>query len=172
MKILPNEFTFITLKNEHVSEILALQERIIASLPTPELLRRNTEQMFLECVSSPNLTLGAFYGGRLVGIGILYVPTDENEDLAHLLIDVNGEGALAANYKLCMVEEAYRGNGLQRKFGTLLEGFAKQNGIQLLCATVSPCNSYSHNNMLALGYTRNRTLQKYGMTRDLFYKFI
>ena len=172
MKLNLEEFTFLSLKNEYVDEILSLQARVFHALPSPELLRKNSAEMFLECTESPNDTLGVFHEDRLCAVGILYVPKDETEDLSHLLLDVAIEKMRSANYKLCMVDVEYRGNGLQIELGKRLEQRAKEKKIDLLCATVSPLNEYSLKNMQSLGYVRNRTLQKYGMTRELFYKFI
>lgn len=172
MKILPEEFEFRILKDKNVGEILALQDRVIATLDNPDLLRKNTEQMFFECVNEPNYSIGAFYNGTLIGIGVLYYPTDQTEDLSHLLVGVDIKGKKSANYKLCMVDKDYRGNGLQITLGKMLEDRAKKDGVNLLCATVSPINSYSESNMLKLGYILNTTLPKYGMVRNLFYKFV
>lgn len=172
MKISPSDFQFIPLKPSHVPQILALQDRVIASLENPELLRKNTEEMFLECVEKPNLSLGVFYGGEMIAIGILYFADRAEEDLAHLLVGVDISGKRTANNKLCMVDKPYRGNGLQRLLGEKLEAYAKSCGVNLLCATVSPLNPYSENNVLKLGFTKNRTLEKYGAPRNLFYKNI
>lgn len=167
-----SDFEFVALTEEHLPQILDLQERVIASMENPELLRKNTAEMFLECVQAPNLTIGVFVDDLLVAVGVLYVPDREEEDLAHLLVGVDVQGKRTANNKLCMVDAPYRGNGLQVRLGQLVERRAKEIGVDLLCATVSPLNPYSENNVLKLGFTKNRTLEKYGSPRNLFYKFI
>ena len=172
MKISPNEFEFLTLTKNDVPKILDLQDRVIASLENPDVLRKNTEQMFLECVQKPNLSLGVFYGGELIAIGILYFVTRPEEDLVGLLVGVDTKGKRTANSKLCMVDKPFRGNGLQCMLGERLEKYAKDCGVELLCATVSPSNPYSENNLLKLGFIKNVTLQKYGAPRNLLYKKI
>lgn len=172
MKIQPEEFEFKILTDKNVNEILALQERVISTLTNPDLLRRNTEQMFFECVKEPNYSIGTYHNGTLIGIGVLYYPTTLEEDLAHLLKGVDIKDKKSANYKLCMVDKNYRGNGLQVALGKMLEDKAKKDGINLLCATVSPDNFYSEQNMLKLGYKINTTLPKYGSIRNIFYKNI
>ena len=172
MKINLSEFEFVTCTADNIDEILTLQEEVIASLDDPAILRRNTKQMFCDCVTAPNFTVGVRYGGKLVGLGILYYPVSAEEDLSHLLNGVNIEGKKSANYKLCMVEKDYRGNGLQVKLGQILSEQAKKSGVELLCATVSPDNEYSRNNMLKLGFEINNRVAKYGGIRDLFFKFI
>ena len=172
MKIDLAKFDYTQCSLDNVDEILALQEEVIASLDDPAILRRNTKQMFCDCVQSPNFTVGVRYGGKLVGLGILYVPQSEEEDLSHLLKGVDINGKKSANYKLCMVAKDYRGNGLQVKLGQILGERAKALGVELLCATVSPDNEYSRNNMLKLGFEINDRVAKYGGIRDLFFKFV
>lgn len=172
MKIPSTDFEFSVCTENNIHEILELQDSVINSLPNPALLRKNTEQMFLDCTVSPNISIGVRYNGKLVGIGILYVPTSLEEDLSHLLINVDTSNKKSANYKLCMVDKDYRGNHLQYTLGELLEKKAKEQGIDIICATISPDNAYSRNNMIKLGYTFNTTLPKYGSIRDIFYKII
>ena len=172
MKIDIKEFQFVQLKEVDVPEILCLQDRVIASLPDPDLLRKNTEEMFFECVSSAHVSIGVKYNDKLIAVGILYFPSSDQEDLCHLLVGIDYKNKKSANYKLCMVDKEYRGNGLQYTLGIMLENKAKELGVNLLCATVSPINVFSEKNMLKLGYTLNTTLPKYGMVRNLFYKFI
>ena len=172
MKLPLTEFEFKTLSLENVPEILDLQDRVIASLTDPTQLRKNTVEMFTECVTAPNLTIGVYHGNLLIALGVLYYPTGLEEDLSHLLQGVDINGKKSAKYKLIMVDKEYRGNGLQCALGKRFEAHAKATGVTLLCATVSPDNKYSENNMLKLGYTLNATLPKYGSIRNLFYKFI
>ena len=172
MKIKLDELKFVEFKLNNLNEILQLQDEVILSLENPLLLRKNTPEMFVDCLTPPNYTIGVKSGDKLIALGVLYLPKDNEEDLSHLLIGVDLTGKKSANYKLCMVAKDYRGNGLQVALGKMLEDKAKEYGINLLCATVSPDNFYSRNNMLKLGYTFNTTLPKYNGVRDIFYKFI
>ena len=169
-KILLKDFQIKQLGPQHVVEILALQERIFDSLTDKSTLRHNTPQMFEMCVQPPHYSLGVWYEGNLVGLAILYCPDMGEENLAKCLqgVDVNAE--TSANYKLVLVEPHCRGNGLQFHLGLLLEQQALIMGKTVMCCTVSPDNPYSRNNMLKLGYAYNRTLNKYGSIRDLYYK--
>lgn len=153
-------------------EILHIQEETIRALSNPALLRRNTPQMLESCLLAPHITLGAFDGDAIAGFSVLYFPTDPTEDLAGLLTTVDISGKKAANYKLCIVRQDYRGYGLQRLLEQALEECAVAEGVQLLCATVSPENEHSMRNVLRCGYTYDRTLQKYGLPRNLYYKFL
>ena len=123
----------------------------------------------------PHVTLGAWYDNTLVAFSILYVPCDNEENLSMSLENVDIKGLKTANNKLCIVRKMFRGNSLQFELGRRLESYAHEMGIKLICATVSPKNQYSINNIngiLRLGYTYNRTfLSKYG-ERNLYYKFL
>ncbi|MBR1850898.1 MAG: GNAT family N-acetyltransferase [Bacteroidales bacterium] len=154
-----------------LSELLSLEAEVIASLEDPAILRRNSEAMWRTCLAEPHLTLGAWFADHLVAIAVLYTPTDGDPDnLAALLQPPSSQPS--ANYKICLVAPAHRGQGLQRRLGLLLEDEARGRGVNLLCSTVSPLNVASLANLEALGYRRNRELQKYGSTRLLMAKHL
>ncbi len=172
MKIARESFEFRPLSEEHLDDILRIQDETIAALPSEDVLRHNTVEMLSECLHAPHITVGAWYEGQLAGFSVLYYPSDETEDLSIHLQGVDISGKKAANYKLCIVRPAFRGNRLQYLMALELERYAKENGVQLLCVTASPHNPYSIANLMRLGYTCNRTLSKYGFERNLYYKFL
>lgn len=172
MKFKESDFVFFTCGDEDIDDILNLQSSIFSSIDNQELLRKNTKKMFIECVKKPNITIGVKHKNKLIGLGILYIPINIEEDLSNLLIDVDTTNKKCANYKLCMVEKKYRGNNLQYILGKKLELEAKQQGVNILCSTVHPENIYSKNNLIKLGYSYNTTIKKYDNIRDLFYKNI
>lgn len=172
MKIPFDEFDIRQCNIDDLKAVLDLQEEAFEYLPSEEYLRKNTPSMLRECLESPNYTLGAWYDDRLVAISVLYVPYDEEEDLSHYLQNVDINDITSANYKLCIVSPVARGNSLQFKLGEMLLQVAKNNGVNLICATASPKNVYSIRNMEKLGFVYNRTLEKYGMIRNLYYSFI
>jgi hypothetical protein len=157
---------------EQLDDILIMQKEAIDSLPFHDILRENTLDMLIECLTPPQYTIGAWYDNKLVGFSVLYYPHDKDEDLSIHLNKVKSTGLKTANNKLCIVREGFRGNSLQYNLGLLLEQQAQKNGIDLLCATVSPKNKYSINNILRLGFSYDTTLIKYGFQRNLYYKFI
>ena len=173
MKIQFENFTVRECLPESIEEILQIQEETFQTLSCPDFLRKNIPEMLLECLNRPNHTIGAWYNGGLAAFAIFYDPGANNtENLSLCLNGVNITGIKPANYKLCMVREAYRGNSLQFYLGMLIEQYAVNAGVGLICATVHPKNIYSVNNLLKLGYTYNCTLKKYGAKRDLYFKFI
>ena len=165
-------FTFRECTLSSFETILSMQEKTLAALPDKEILRRNTPEMLKECLTAPNVTLGAWDGDRLAAFSVLYFPHNQEEDLSLCLEGVDTEGLKAANYKLCIVDEDYRGNSLQYQLAMRLERYALSAGVRILCSTASPNNLYSTRNIRKAGYTLNRTLEKYGFQRELYYKFI
>ncbi len=157
---------------EDLTAVLELQEDAFRHLENPELLRKNTPEMLLECLKSPHVTLGAWYQGELAALSVLYVPLDDAEKLMPYLEGVPCEGMSSANYKLCIVKKAYRGNGLQYELGKRLFAYAADMHMDILCATASPLNTHSISNIEKLGFTYNKTTHKYGMTRNIYYKIL
>lgn len=172
MKIPFEKFKITYLTKDNLDAVLELQEDTFSKLPSEDLLRRNSPEMFLACFEKPHRSIGAWFEGELAAICILYVPDDPKEDLSLSLQGLNSKGMKSANYKLCIVRDKYRGNRLQYRLGELIENEARKQGIALMCTTVSPDNPHSIRNMLSLGYRYNRTLEKYGYSRNLYYKFL
>lgn len=156
---------------DQLDDLLDLQDAAFAAMEDENLLRRNTPEMFRSCLLPPHVTLGAWLEGTLAAVSILYFP-EEEEDLSRSLAGVDLAGRRAANYKLCIVRPEFRGRALQYRLGMALEGMARERGVGVLCATVSPKNSHSARNIRRMGYTENRTLTKYGLERALYYKLL
>lgn len=171
--MLYSSLRYCTLGPSHLDEVLALEAEVLSELERPDLLRRNTVDMWRACLLPPHTALGVRVGEKLVALAVLYLPQPcDEEDLATKLLDVETEEIKSANYKICMVLPNYRGHGLQRLLGERLEKIAFHQGVTLLCSTVSPHNGASITSLLRLGYLYNRTLTKYDFERNLYYKII
>jgi len=172
MKIQFEDFVIERCTPKDLKEILEIQNETLSDLPSADILRENTLQMLEECLNPPHLTIGAWYKGVLAAFSVLYYPHDDQENLSLYLKSVDVNGLKTANNKLCIVRKDFRGNSLQYRLGMILERHAIDTETKLLCATVSPKNQFSINNVLRLGFVYNRTLNKYGFERNLYYKFI
>ena len=157
----------------HLEEILTMQEEAIAALPQPHLLNRNTPDLFKTVLTPPNVTVGAFHGDMLAGFAALFHPETHEDDLSHTLETVDVNGKKVANYKVTIVRRAYRGHRLQQRMEELLEQYAKAQGVDMLCVTVSPDNLPSKRNIEKCGYIYDHTQIKYGnLLRDIYYKIL
>ena len=172
MKVQFDDFTIEQCVPGHLDAILEIQNEALAELPSVDVLRENTLQMLEECLKPPHFTIGAWYEGILAAFSVLYYPHDDKENLALHLKSIDVAGLKTANNKLCIVRKDFRGNSLQYHLGLILEHYAKDTGIELICATVSPKNQFSENSILRLGFTYDSTLNKYGFERNLYYKYI
>ena len=105
-------FTFSPLGIEHLDQVRAVEQEALLRLERPNLLRRNTEQMWRECLQPPHFCLGAWckvttpvnkdkphLESLLAGFAVLYVPEKGGaEDLSPLLTTINAEPYTSANY--------------------------------------------------------------------------
>ena len=156
---------------EDIDSLLSLQEDAFASLAHPDMLRRNSREMLLGCLSEPHYAVGAFDGDKLAAAGILYHGGHSDENLARLAGVPEDELDRCDNIKLVIVHSAHRGEGLGRRIIALLEREASRRGSVMLCATVSPRNAPSLANFERLGYKKHGTYEKYGgLERLLLYK--
>ena len=168
MKIDSDKFLIRPCGEEDLKRILDIQEQTFEELGESDILRRNTPEMLKECLKSPHITLGAWHEGDLAAFSVLFYPDDE-ENLANLLDNIDTSTHKTANYKLCIVKSEYRGNSLQYLLGTELIKEARKQNVKILCCTASPNNPYSIKNIEKLGFIYNKTLQKYGFERNLYY---
>lgn len=155
-----------------IANVLELESIVLAHLEHPDLLRRNTEEMWHTCLLPPHVCLGTWAGDTLVALAVLYVPQEgDPEALAPLLQSVDTKGHTTAHFKICLVHPDWRGHHLQVALGKQLHVEAHQRGFDLLCATVSPHNAASIRSLQQLGYHADRTIQKYGFERIVFFHF-
>ncbi len=172
MKLKDTDIVFEKCTAEHLDDICALQESAFEHIDNPDLLRRNSREMLLSCLVE-HCTLGAFYNGQLIAFAVLYDGGDTDENIG-FDIGLSGDAVKdVINMKLIIVSPEYRGNGLQGKLMARLEAVAVEKGKKLICATVSPLNSFSCNNFIKSGYAFHSTKEKYGgLLRSIYVKRI
>jgi len=156
-----------------INDVLRIQEEAFEALDRPELLRRNTREMLESCLREPHYTIGAYCGGVLAGFAMLYDAGNSEENLGRDIGIPEEELDDVINLKLIIVSPKYRGNGLQRRMTAELEKIAVERKKKYICATVSPDNSFSRNNIEGMGYVLHSQKTKYGgVKRNLYYKEI
>ncbi len=156
-----------------INDILRIQEEAFAVIERPDILRRNTPEMLLSCLSAPHYTIGAYCQGLLVGFAVLYDAGDDAENLGRDIGYAEDELSDVINLKLVIVSPKYRGNGLQRRMTEELEKVAAKLNKRCICVTVSPFNKVSRSNIESMGYKYHSQKEKYGgVLRNLYYKII
>jgi len=165
-----SRFDFRTCTPADLGDLLRLQDEAFELIDDKNMLRYNSADMLRTCLCPPHVCLAAFAADRMAAFAILFVP-DKAEDLAHDLDITNN--LKAANLKLVIVGNAFRGMGLQTELMKKLEATASALGFGLLCCTCSPKNTHSLRNIEGLGYLYAKTITKYGgLERNLYYKII
>ncbi|ORX81660.1 hypothetical protein BCR32DRAFT_293172 [Anaeromyces robustus] len=166
-----NELYIKKCTEKDINDILNLQEDVIEHLEDKNVLRRNTKEMFLHCMKDPNLTVGVYHNDILIAISIFVDERGTSEDLS---INIKKEPFdICANFKLVIVKNNYRGLHLQRNLMWILERYAYEKGYTKLCATVSPDNKYSLENIERSSYKFELEAIKYGgLKRYLYVKDI
>ena len=167
-----DKFVFKDCTEDDFYSILDIQDEAFENLTDYELLRKNTPEMLRSCLKEPHVTLGVWYENELAAFSVLYYPDTDEENLLMNLDGVDCADMKSANYKLCIVRKDFWGNSLQYEMAERLLERAKESGVQVVCATASPRNEHSIRNIEKLGFTYNKTLEKYGYSRNLYYKFI
>lgn len=158
-----------TLKEDDLDAILGLQEKTILGLKDSTVLRKNTPEILTQSLSSDNIALGAFIENDLVAVGFAVNPLPPETDLRINLQTHSVDKAL--DLKLIIVKDEYRGNGLQKALTWVLEKIAHVHGYTHFCASVSPNNSYSLNNVLSMGYEYDHQEELYdGLLRNIYVK--
>ena len=77
-----SRFCLKQLTESEVDSIMAFQKEIIEGLTDKTLLRKNTREMFQQCVRKPNYTLGVYEGEVWAALGILFDGSGTEEDLS------------------------------------------------------------------------------------------
>lgn len=167
--MMEQEFVFRCCGLGQLDVILDVEREAVELLDRPDLLRRNTVEMWKACLQPPHYCLGAWVGEELAAFAVLYVPEKGSvEDLSTIL---NIEAAPSANFKICIVRPQWRGHHLQVLLGRRLQEEARRRGFRLLCATASPYNKASIRSLEELGYKVGCTVEKYGFERLILYRF-
>lgn len=158
----------------HLDNVLRLESVVLSGLERFDLLRRNSREMWQQCLQPPHTALGMMSESeQLVALAVLYIPEpDGDENLSKYLKSIQEKGLRCGNYKICLVHPDWRGQGLQQRLGQHIETIAQQQGIRMLCSTVSPHNPASRCSMEHLGYQSDGTIEKYGFERMLYYKML
>lgn len=155
--------------NEDLKSILQLQNYVFERLDNPAILRRNTEHILSQCLVEPSFTIGVYNKNELIGTIIMVVPSGDETDLrVNLKLHTVHN---AADFKLVMIKEEYRGHGLQCALMWVMEKIAFIRGYEYLCVSVSPENLYSRRNITRSGYEFDHSEVLYGgLDREIYVK--
>ena len=159
------EYVMRTLGAANVSEIMAVQQKAVSSLPDKKIYYPLTRAEILESVYLDKVAGIFTEDGELVAFCVVVNNRKGNRNLAG---DLSAHWADVLTFDAVVVDEHFRGNGFHQAFLDWSIGKAKESGVDCICATVDPSNIHSRDNFLAKGFRVVRTIQKYDdLSRDL-----
>lgn len=139
--------------------LVKLHDDIWEALPDKTWLRRNNRETLQHALVN-GISIGVFSLGEMVAIGMLIEPDPPETDLRQNLKVHKVDKAI--NLKLILVHEDFRGRGFQRSIIKMLESLAVERGYTHFLTSVSPDNTFSWSNMLAVGFEFDHQENLYG----------
>lgn len=147
-------FDLERLTPRHLDELTALQDHVIASLPSGDWLRPNAVEMLAECLENHYCLAFKDQSGDLVAAGVLFDPPTKEESIAHHLQSRGIDDRDCINLKVIMVKDSAQGNGLGSILTQLLEHRARSMSKREVLCTIHRRNRPSLRMFRRLGYRR------------------
>lgn len=149
--------------------IMALQQRVVASLASPEMLYADPVEFYATILREGG-SISLAENQCLAGCSILRLPSaDDEENLGYDLgLSVTECGAVA-HLEVAYLLPEYRGRGLGRELGERNLRLAAAAGRYLVCATAFPENESSIKNLRSLGLSVVGEKEKYGGLKRLLF---
>ncbi|WP_153731045.1 GNAT family N-acetyltransferase [Sporosarcina obsidiansis] len=156
------QIAIASLTEEHLSEIIALQDKVTEVLEKPEFLQPLTEEEFLYILHGNGMMAGAFVDGQLIAFRAMLDPGDDDEHLG-LDVDISQQELSIVLYsEISNVHPEFRGNGLQIVLGEWLLRRLDRKQYRYICSTVAPLNIPSLKDKFVLGMHIAALKNKYG----------
>jgi len=147
---------------DHLDEMMTLQEIIIQSLADKEIFRTHSVDYFKDLFQVENAAIGAFTDEGLIACSILQFPEKIEDNFG---VDVNlpiDDLSRVVHIAKVAVHPAFRGNSLQRKLQGIHLEAARKKGYHHACCMVSPKNRHSLHNIFSHGFTIKALKMKFG----------
>ena len=163
-------------EEQEVPEILEFMNKIYEKIPDKSWFSMDSRENLVRYMSTSGFALKAEMcdEGRdyeLAGIFIARISELGEENLGKYLNLNEEELARVAHMEIAMVDEKFRGRGLQKELMKTAEEHLKFLGYHWLMGTAHPENVYSVNNFRKLGYEIVAKDLKYGgLPRYIFCK--
>lgn len=159
---------------DDAADILALQQKVIAAMPQPEMYAPSSEAEILTALSNPKdyACVQICDGSQIVAFAALILNPTGHQNINE---DLKTQGLPYAEKEVCVldtvfVDPDYRGYGMQHTLVKVLCSWAAMLGKRNISATIHPDNCFSQRNFIANGF-RNVTsapIPKYGSQRYVF----
>lgn len=158
----------------YIDKILELQDIILNGLENKELYAPTEREEFIEYLNKGGKIIGYFTKDKLLVAMGVYI--EKGYDSGNYGYDIGLEGnelLRVGQIESTVVRDEFRGNGIQKIICEAFEEIAKENKMNILCATASPYNKFSVNTFEKLGYKIAKDKIKYdGLRRYVLVKNI
>ncbi|MGE6539906.1 GNAT family N-acetyltransferase [Bacillus luti] len=160
-----NESFHVTLlSNEHIEQILSLQNVVVEALEDKGRLQPLSQEEFQYILEGNGMMIGAFIENELIAFRALLVPPIDDE---HLGLDIGlSEDELhrVIYQEISNVHPNCRGNGMQKILVTVImnELQKEDSKYDYVCCTVAPFNIPSLKDKFAQGMEVAALKEKYG----------
>ena len=139
------------LEENHLMDIVKLQDIISHSLADKEIFRTHSPDYFVNHFQTKNSIIGTFTEDGLIAYSILYFPGDREDNFGVDISLHRDELDKVVHMASVAVHPAYRGNSLQRIMQGIHLEVAKEMGYEHACCMVSPKNPSSLMNIFSHG---------------------
>lgn len=167
------ELVFKCLAADQAHLFIDFQDEVLSGIP------QNTERNFFEPLTveeieysvAHDICIGVYDEEELVAVlSLIASPKPSQNVLADLPEYAKIDAAQIMVVDCILVQEKYRGLGLQRAFLRLADFIAKKQGVSLIGAVASQDNIHSESNFIKSGYRLVLNRPKYHSSRDYFVK--
>ncbi len=135
--------TYRYLDDPEIDTVLALQDRVLAGLPNPDVLRAVPADRHARILRTQGRTAGAFDGRRLIGYAAAQYPITLTEHQGRTINLSQAALDRSAQMEGLVVDPDYRGGRIGRRLNELRLVYALARGFRHAVATISPRNRYS-----------------------------
>lgn len=134
-----------------LDDILNLQLKLYKELCEPGLYALVAEEDIHESLLEDHC-YGTYHDGRLIGFTMMIDNRISHRNYGTYVGYPEERQKDCVSMEISLVDDDYRGFGLQKLFVSLREEIAKAHGAKEALVTIAPDNTYSLNNLLESGY--------------------
>lgn len=164
------EFLIRRCTEADLSDVMALQYKVKESLPDPNLYAVLEEEGVHESLLE-DFCFGAYCKGRLIAFTMMVANRVSPRNYGAYVGYPEERQKQCVTMELTVVDDDFRGHGLQKMFVKLREEEARRAGATEALVSIAPGNKHSLDNLINSGYTivETRPLHE-GMLRHILSK--
>lgn len=165
-------FQVHVLNQDHLPQIVSLQEHVCNALPDKNTLQPLSNEELLYILNRNGIMIGAFINKELIAFRALLIPIIDEEHLGYDIGLAEESDLKRVLYQeISNVHPSYRGFGLQKTLAKIIMQQVDPSAFDVVCATVMPYNIASLKDKFSQGMHVAALKYKYnGKLRYVFAK--